>query len=251
MKQWDSTLKNMVLSLGLIAVLSAAALGVVHELTAEPIPQAEMARQIAAVRMVVPVFDNDPISERYLIHTPDGDSLICFPASYKGKKVGLAVESYSKKGFGGEIRIMVGFDSTGTILNYTVLKHKETPGLGSKMPEWFRNGSGNIIGLNPGNDKVWVSKDGGQVDGITAATISSRAFLEAVNRAYKACLPEKKVVSGSRKGLSDRSASQPAADTAVTVSEKQTEKVDEMVEREDTNTREEVDGVTTATSEVE
>jgi major membrane immunogen (membrane-anchored lipoprotein) len=145
---------------------------------------------------------------------------------------------------------MVGFDSTGTILNYTVLKHKETPGLGSKMPEWFRNGSGNIIGLNPGNDKVWVSKDGGQVDGITAATISSRAFLEAVNRAYKGCLPEKKVVSGSRKGLRiDRS--QTAADTAVTVSEKQTEKVDEMVEKEDTNTREEVDGVTTATSEVE
>jgi electron transport complex protein RnfG len=234
MKQWDSTLKNMVLSLGLISILSAAALGVVHELTAEPIRQAEMARQTAAVRMVVPAFDNDPIRERYIIRTPEGDSLICFPASYKGKKVGVAVESYSKKGFGGEIRIMVGFDSSGTIRNYTVLKHKETPGLGSKMQEWFQNGSGNILGLNPGKNNVWVSKDGGQVDGITAATISSRAFLEAVNRAYKACWPEKGKTDSQKRTTSYSSAKQPAK-TVIAISQKEIVKREETIEKPDTS----------------
>ena len=75
----------------------------------------------------------------------------------------------------------------GVIYNYSVLSHKETPGLGSKMDSWFVKGAkGNIIGKNPGTKGLQVSKDGGDVDAITAATISSRAFLDAVNRAARA-----------------------------------------------------------------
>ena len=79
---------------------------------------------------------------------------------------------------------MVGFNPEGSVANYSVLEHKETPGLGSKMDVWFTsNGKGNITGKTPGTQGLKVSKDGGDVDAITAATISSRAFLDAVNRA--------------------------------------------------------------------
>ena len=93
-------------------------------------------------------------------------------------------------GFSGEIVIMCGFKADGTVNNYKVLKHAETAGLGSKMQEWFRTekGSQNVLGLNPGKNNVRVKKDGGEVDAITAATISSRAFLGALNDAYNAYL---------------------------------------------------------------
>ena len=76
-------------------------------------------------------------------------------------------------------------DPEGNILGYEILEHQETPGLGSHMVHWFKNAekpNQNIIGRKGGN--LQVSKDGGEIDAITAATISSRAFLKAVNQAY-------------------------------------------------------------------
>ncbi len=105
-------------------------------------------------------------------------------AKRNGELVGTAVKTYTNNGFGGKVWLMVGFNPNGTISNYSVLEHKETPGLGSKMDLWFtKNGKGNIIGKKPGTTGLKVSKDGGDIDAITAATISSRAFLDAVNRA--------------------------------------------------------------------
>jgi electron transport complex protein RnfG len=125
-----------------------------------------------------------------------------------GNLIGTAVESTDKNGFGGALKIMVGFDPEGVILGYTVLEHSETPGLGAQADGWFRQksadakeqpmvvnvllgapekpGNHNIIGMNPGDDLMTVSKDGGQVDAITPSTITSKAFLRAVNAAYKA-----------------------------------------------------------------
>ena len=83
---------------------------------------------------------------------------------------------------------MVGFDNEGKIINYEILEHQETPGLGDKIDQWFKNAdkpSQNIIGRQATGMFV-VSKDGGDVDAITAATISSRAFLKAINNAYAA-----------------------------------------------------------------
>lgn len=102
--------------------------------------------------------------------------------------MGAAVESYSKKGFSGEIKVIVGFDTEGTLCNYSVLQHSETPGLGAKMQDWFRTDKNkqSVIGRKLDGSGLKVTKDGGDVDAITAATISSRAFLDAVNRAYSA-----------------------------------------------------------------
>jgi electron transport complex protein RnfG len=89
-------------------------------------------------------------------------------------------------GFGGELKVLVGFDHDGNILGYTLLEHQETPGLGAKADLWFQKGQkGDIIGKNPA-DGLIVKKDGGQIDAITASTITSRAFLLAVTNAYNA-----------------------------------------------------------------
>ena len=103
----------------------------------------------------------------------------------QGQDLGAAVES-TTGGFGGDLKVLVGFDPEGNILGYTLLEHAETPGLGAKADKWFQKGEkGDIIGKNPAEPLV-VSKDGGQVDAITASTITSRAFLLAVNNAYNA-----------------------------------------------------------------
>lgn len=141
-----------------------------------------------AIRQVIPgEFDNDPNADVWKVQTPDGGELEFYPAKKNGELVGTAVKTYTNNGFGGKIWLMVGFNPDGTISNYSVLEHKETPGLGSKMDTWFvKDGKGDIIGKNPGGNGLKVSKDGGDVDAITAATISSRAFLDAVNRASAA-----------------------------------------------------------------
>ena len=95
--------------------------------------------------------------------------------------------------------MLVGFDPEGKILGYTLLEHAETPGLGAKADKWFQKGEkGDIIGKSP-IEPLTVSKDGGQVDAITASTITSRAFLLAVNNAYNAykATPETDANSGA------------------------------------------------------
>lgn len=196
MKKLESTFINMFLVLMGIAVVAAGALGTVFDATKSPIENAKTAKQSAAIEQVVPGFNNNPTQE-VLEFEIDGEKIRVFPAKKDGVAIGAAVETFTKNGFSGLIKVMVGFDSTGTIINYSVLEHKETPGLGSKMQDWFRTGSGNINGLNPAGKKLNVSKDGGDVDAITAATISSRAFLDAIERGYKVYMKEMDTITGA------------------------------------------------------
>ena len=112
----------------------------------------------------------------------------------EGVLVGAAVECSNSTGYGGEIRIIVGFEADGTIRDYRVLKHQETPGLGAKMDEWFRTekNNQNIIGKSPIRNKLQVKQDSGDIDAITAATITSRAFLAAIQTAYTAYIESMK-----------------------------------------------------------
>lgn len=188
MAKLKSTLPNMLLSLTGICLIAGAILAGVNAFTAGPIAVAKAAALEEAIKAVAPEFDNKPTEEAYMAVTADGDSLKIYPAKKGDETVGGAVESNTLKGFGGEIKVIVGFDMKGTILNYSVLEHAETPGLGAKMQEWFRmdKGQQSILGRAVPADGLKVAKDGGDVDAITAATISSRAFLNAVNRAYSA-----------------------------------------------------------------
>lgn len=188
MEKLKSTLPNMLLSLTAICLIAGAALAGVNMYTTGPIAQSQAASLQAAIKQVTPAFDNDPTKDKYMAAVAENDSLIIYPAKKDGKLVGVAVESYTKKGFSGEIQVMVGFDADGKLLNYSVLKHAETPGLGSKMEEWFRMDKNNqsVLGRSLAEGELAVVKDKGSVDAITAATISSRAFLDAINRAYTA-----------------------------------------------------------------
>jgi electron transport complex protein RnfG len=182
MAKIESSFKNMILSLTLISLGASAALGYVYEFTKEPIAISVMNKKIEAIKQVVPEFTNNPNEDIILMATGEGDSLEIYPAKKDSVIVGYAVKTYSNKGFSGYISIMAGFKPDGTILNLTVLEHKETPGLGTKMSDpSFKD---QFAGKNPEVFALKVKKDGGKVDAITAATISSRAFCDAVARAH-------------------------------------------------------------------
>lgn len=180
MAKLKSTFPNMVISLTSITIVAAAALGAVYMLTKDTITTQQTAKQIAAISAVLPKHER--------IADPETVNGLTVYKAYTGDQfVGAAVETQAD-GFGGVIRLMVGFDADNHIVNYEVLEQQETPGLGTHIVEWFKNADKpkqNILGREA-NGAFTVSKDGGDVDAITAATISSRAFLKAVNAAYAA-----------------------------------------------------------------
>lgn len=187
MAKRESTFKNMVITLFLVTAIAATALGFVYDLTKEAIEVARLKAQNEAIAKVLPAYDTLGVSFKVPAET-EGDSLEFFPAFKGNEQVGIAVKTFSKKGFSGLITIMAGIDKEGNFSGYEVLEHAETPGLGSKMVLWFKNPekpNQNVIGKNPKTTKFIVSKDGGDIDAITASTISSRAFLDALNRAYE------------------------------------------------------------------
>lgn len=185
MAKLESTFRNMVLALTAISVTASASLGIVYQLTKGPIEQAKIANTNEAINQVIPGFDNVPGEERFSVPS-DGDSLIIYPATKGDSLVGYAIETYTGKGFSGDIKLMVGMRPDGTIFSTSVLEHKETPGLGDKMDAAKSDFSLQFAGKNPKSFILKVKKDGGDVDAITAATISSRAFCDAVQRAYEA-----------------------------------------------------------------
>jgi electron transport complex protein RnfG len=172
----------MFLALFLICSLASVALAGVYLITLKPITEAQKAKKEKAIREVIPDFDT-LVSKTVKAAGSDEDIVLNY--GYKDSvMVGIAVETYSTKGYNGLIKIMVGFLPDGTINKIAVLQQKETPGLGTKMtsPAF----TGQFYGKTPAAFKLAVRKDGGDVDAITAATISSRAFCDAVSRAWNA-----------------------------------------------------------------
>ena len=179
----------MVLVLTGVAVVMGAILAYVNHLTEGPIAQQKEKALADGIKTVMVC--NDLVvanTEEVKQNDAKGKELVYTIYEVKdaqGKDLGAAVES-TTGGFGGDLKVLVGFDPEGKILGYTLLEHAETPGLGAKADKWFQKGAkGDIIGKSP-IEPLTVSKDGGQVDAITASTITSRAFLKAVNNAYKA-----------------------------------------------------------------
>jgi electron transport complex protein RnfG len=186
MAKKESTFTNMVLTLFLVTLGASAALGYVYELTKDDIKDAEEAKKTLAIKRVVPAFDNVPGNDFFKYPTESSDTLIFYVAKNGDDTVGYAVETFSKNAFSGLLKLLVGLKPDGTINNIAVLEHKETPGLGSKMLKSQTEWSYQFNNKNPENFNLKVVKDGGEVDAITASTITSRAYSEAVQRAYDA-----------------------------------------------------------------
>ncbi|MDR1408295.1 MAG: RnfABCDGE type electron transport complex subunit G [Tannerella sp.] len=220
MEKLKSNLTNMISVLTGISLFAGVALGLMYSVTKGPVEASKMEKAQNAIREVLPAFErlDDPKSFEM-----ENVGVLTVHKAYDGadRFVGAAVESFSNNAFNGEIKVMVGFDGEGRITNYIVLDQKETPGLGTKMVDWFKpqaevRGSlvetifgfrvktearkSSVIGKHPGKDKLTVSKDGGEIDGITAATISSRAFLHAVATAYAAYANNPDILTDAQSG---------------------------------------------------
>ena len=209
MEKLKPTLKNMTLVLVGVAVVVGFILAYVNHVTEGPIAEKAKATLAQGIKDVMKVDGIQVTKEDTVKTNVDGKDLtyIVHETSDKsGKPVGAAVES-TTTGFGGDLKVLVGFDHDGKITGYTILESSETPGLGAKAEKWFQNtadggkgGKSCVIGLSPKDGELKVSKDGGQVDAITASTITSRAFLKAINEAYAAyCKQNTDGTSGASK----------------------------------------------------
>ena len=184
-----SNLTNMVLVLGLTCLLCSAVLGGAYVLTKAPIDKAAEEKAKSAIAQVLPHFTDVEYNADSKYYTAtDGDAL-----------VGYAIES-TTVGFGGPLSLIVGVTPDGVVYNTAVLSHAETPGLGAKcttdrkfMNQWK--------GFDPSVKKLSVTKDGGDVDAITASTITSRAYAAAVQNALNVfqTLQAPDAVSGATK----------------------------------------------------
>ena len=182
-KKLESSFKNMLIVLAAISLVSALAIGFTYTKTKPAAEKVQLEKSKKALEAVLPAFEK--LGDKY-----EAEGCRLTPA-YKGEElVGTAVEAVSNKGFGGDVQILVGFNAEGKIHNTAILSIKETPDLGSNMANpKFKD---QVNGKDPENFKLSVKKDGGDVDAITAATISSRAFLDAVNTAVNAYKSGKK-----------------------------------------------------------
>ncbi|MCX7696963.1 MAG: RnfABCDGE type electron transport complex subunit G [Bacteroidales bacterium] len=175
MKKVPNTLVNMILTLFIITSVAAFLLAEVNAFTKEPIEKAQKQKEEMALKEVSPDFDQ-------ALPAKFGE-LQGYYLKKGNDTVGFALKTFTEQGFSGLIELMIGIDKNMNIVNTKVLFHNETPGLGDKMilPA-FKN---QFIGKNPDNFKFSVKKDGGDVDAITASTITSRAYCDAILRAYE------------------------------------------------------------------
>lgn len=203
MKKLASSLTNMLLVLTFVSVVAAFLLAYVNNVTSSTIAKINEEALSAGIKSVLSVGADEVITTT----EKDVEGFVVYEVTRDSAWIGTAVKS-TKSGFGGDIVVLVGFNAEGAIQGYEVLSHAETPGLGARMGEWFRTatssevkkvgvlskvffgnpdpaGSHNIIGRNLSEGDLKVTKDGGDIDAITASTITSRAFLNAVNKAYK------------------------------------------------------------------
>jgi len=194
---------RLALVLTAICVVAALALSQVYSLTKQPIKDAERAERLKAIKAVLPPYDNDPLKDvqkgKY-----EGAKYLFYVGKKGGNVVGRAVKVKTDAGYGGTIELMLGIGPSGKITGLYVLKHCETPGLGAKIVEkWFTD---QFKGKSLGASKIYVKKDGGDIDQITGATITPRAVCLAVRQGL---LAHKALFEGRRQPATTKASSTP------------------------------------------
>ena len=180
---------RLVIVLTIICAVAAASLSAVYTMTKDPIAKAAREEKLSAMRQITPGFDNEPDIET--VSLPNGkddkgnDMTRTYYIARKGDEViGVLFESSSAAGYGGTITVIVGVTPEGEVTGVVVLSHAETPGLGTKItiPEWLAKFTGRTLE----NTKWAVTKDGGDIDYTSGATISPRAVVAAVKEGLDA-----------------------------------------------------------------
>jgi Na+-translocating ferredoxin:NAD+ oxidoreductase subunit G len=170
---------SMVLVLTIIGAISGFALSALKISTAPLIEEQVLTYvQAPAIKSVFPATSNDPLAERKSFEM-DGQSVVVFPAKREGKLVGVALEAFGP-GYGGDIGVMVGFNlENDTLEGIGVTTLKETPGLGMRIVE--EKYTKKFRGQNPAT--VNLTSQGGNVDAVSGATVSSVGTILAVQKA--------------------------------------------------------------------
>ena len=187
-KKKESTLINMLVALLVIAAVSGGVLGLVYGVTKDTIAEVDQKKNEAAIQAVLPLEGEINYMADTLKYNYEGVETT-FPCTIakdaNGIFQGAAIKT-SEGGFGGKIELMAGITADGTIKGVSVLSHSETPGLGANMDKVL---VGQFADKKPGDHfsfEVTKTKEEGKVDAITAATITSRAFTKAIDKAYQA-----------------------------------------------------------------
>ena len=176
----------MTIPLTLIAFVASLALALVNNVTKGPIEKVNQEKVANAIKKVLPegveyTINADTVS----VTTDKGPANVMryTVVDAEGNTVGKAIESFDNNGFGGKLTAMVGFDAEGNISGYEILGSSETPGLGAKCTS-DTHFIDQFKGWDPAQKSLSVRKDGGEVDAITASTITSRAYSAAISQAY-------------------------------------------------------------------
>ena len=213
MKKLESSLLNMVVVLTVVAAVAAGLLAWVNHVTEGPISLQAQKTLADGIKAVMGCDDITVAAPDSIIKDYDGKKSTYVVYTVKdngGNELGKAVES-TVMAFGGEMKVLVGFNRDNVILGYRVLESAETPGLGQKADTWFqKSGKGCIV----------VNKDNVDVDAITASTITSRAFLKAVNRAFDAYINESDGATGASSKADGATGVSPKADGSTGASPK-------------------------------
>lgn len=174
---------KLVIVLTCISLLAALALTGVYAITKGPIEKGQNEKKEKALQAVLPDYEGS-VRDTTIVDADNEEIPVHLAIGKGGELCGVGIETYTRKAFSGRFDLMVGFDADGNIVNTEVLKANETPGLGDKINKDKSDFALQFNHQNPNDFKLLVKKDQGDVDAITAATISSRAYCDAVQRAY-------------------------------------------------------------------
>lgn len=171
---------QLVAVLGLITLFCALLLGLINGMTADKIVQNNIDKRNTAMEEIIPGAAFEDLNT--IVPAPDKDTPEIsgvYKATIDGDAVGYCLE-VKPKGFGGALTLIVGIRADGTVAGAKVTAHGETPGLGAKSQdaEWIAQYVG-----QPADGSIAVNKDGGSINAITGATITSRAVTKGVNTA--------------------------------------------------------------------
>jgi len=196
------------LFLGVLAALAAGLLSFVSGSTADAIELNQQAKTNAALKQVLPAFDNVPAEETMVINSTEGWPIRFYLARKANTLVGYAGEVITPEGFSGDVTVMVGLELDGSVRTVMVTANTETPGLGTSVADRkVQKTIGDLLkggikaeGLAPnpyldwyhgkkaGNERRSIVKEGESVNGKTGATITSKAVCGAVHAIGKTCL---------------------------------------------------------------
>ena len=172
------------LRLCLFAALCGAALAAIFVLTRDKIESAEAQAQMAALHALVPpdIYDNDLLQSVLRLSDSQGQPVLVYRATLHGALSRAVFQTSSSKGYSGPIDLFVAFDSNGTLRSTRVIHHRETPGLGDVIETEKSNWITQFFGASAAS--IWrLSEDGGSFDAVTGATVSSRAVVDALEKA--------------------------------------------------------------------